>query len=167
MHRAWLLVSVFSCLSVGCATGRLTNGVYAKPETSYRIGDVDDSWQPIRLAHNDVAYFSRNSDHSLAVNSTCKEHEDAPLKVLTNHLLMGFTDREVLDQRLQPLDGREALRTRVVAKLDGVPVELLLVVLKKDDCVYDFTYVSPLGHFDEKVASFEHVLSQFSAEQRS
>ena len=35
------------------------------------------------------------------------------------------------------------------AKLDGVPRDILLQILKKDDCVYDFGLVTPRGaHFE-------------------
>ena len=40
------------------------------------------------------------------------------------------------------LDGREALRSELVGKLDGVPKHYLVYVLKKDGCVNDFVQVS-------------------------
>ena len=62
---------------------------------------------------------------------------------------------------------REALRSRYRAKLDGVPVELLFLVLKKDQCVYDFTYVAPLGRYEERLAGFESWVHGFHAEDAS
>ena len=41
-----------------------------------------------------------------------------------------------------PLDGREALETQMVAKLDGVEKYFHVVVLKKDGCVYDFLQIA-------------------------
>jgi hypothetical protein len=136
-------------------------GVYTAGTTTYRIGPVPPSWQLVRLEGNDVAYVSSNSPHSLAVNATCKDHDDPPLDVLTRHLVMGFTERLTVSQTRSTLDGREALRTQVSARLDGVPVELLLVVLKKDGCVYDFTYLSPAGRLDEQVTVFDQLLAHF------
>jgi hypothetical protein len=78
---------------------------------------------------------------------------------------MGFTEREELSQQLLPLDGREALRSRHTAKLDGVPVELELVVLKKDGCVFDFTYVAPPGQAEARMADFDALLAGFHAER--
>jgi len=49
------------------------------------------------------------------------------------------------------------------AKLDGVEVELMVAVLKKDDCVYDFSYISPKGRFDEGEADFDKLLGSFIA----
>ena len=119
------------------------------------------------LNENDVAFVSKDSPHSLAINATCEGHDDPPLDVLTRHLLMGFTARNTLSQGLEQLDGREAMRTHVTAKLDGVPVELLLVVMKKDRCVYDFTYLSPVGRLSEREPDFELILKHFKTGSRT
>lgn len=140
----------------------LRDGVYTEGHTRFRIGPVPPSWQLVELEGNDVAYLSRDSPHSIAVNATCEDHDDPPLDVLTRHLLMGFTERSTLAQRTLTLDGREALRTHVAAKLDGVPVELVLVVMKKDRCVYDFAYLSPASGTTERPVVFEHLLDTFT-----
>ena len=46
------------------------------------------------------------------------------------------------EQQLVEMDGREALRTHLIAKLDGVPKRFTVYVLKKDGCVYDFLHVA-------------------------
>lgn len=147
-------------LASACA-GHLSGGVYTEGHLSYRIGALPSSWQEVHLNENDVAFVSKDSPHSLAINATCEGHDDPPLDVLTRHLLMGFTARDTLSQGLEQLDGREAMRTHVTAKLDGVPVELLLVVMKKDRCVYDFTYLSPVGRLAEREPDFELILKHF------
>lgn len=149
-------------LTTACA-GTLKNGIYREGDVRYRVGSIPAGWKAVGLSGNDLAYQSLDSPHSVAINATCEDHDDPPLDVLTRHLLMGFTERETLSQEVEALDGRDALRTRVTAKLDGVPVELVLVVLKKDGCVYDFTYLSPVGRGAERVAVFDQLLAQFSA----
>jgi hypothetical protein len=130
----------------------------------YRIGEVPAGWQQVSLSGNDLAFLSRSSGHSLAINATCEDTDDPTLPVLTRHLLMGFTARATVDETTVSLDGREGLRSHVTARLDGVPVELLLLVLKKDGCVYDFTYLSPQGRFEEQRSAFEGLLAGFHVE---
>lgn len=159
--RGWLVALAL----LGCRGG-LRDGVFEKEGVRYRVGALPSGWRQVELEENDLALFAEGSPHAIAVNSTCEGHGDPSLQVLTSHLLFGFTDRHVLVQRAEPLDGREGLRSRVRAKLDGVPVELLLVVLKKDGCVYDFTYTSPPERFDEKRSAFEALLENFTTEAR-
>lgn len=148
----------------GCAAG-LRDGVFVKEEVRYRVAAPDEArWRRLAFADADLAWGSTTSGHVVAVNATCHGHEDPPLDVLTSHLLFGFTDRQRLSSRRETIDGREALRSQYRAKLDGVAVELELVVLKKNGCVHDFTAVSPAGQqggvravFDALVAGFAQV----------
>jgi len=157
-------LAVVFLVMAGCRTAGFQDGVFAKPGVRYALTPPSEGWKPVAVEGNDLAWFSTSSDHSLAVDSTCSQGEDAPLEVLTNHLLMGFTERQRLSQEKEPLDGRESLHSLYTAKMDGVPVELELVVLKKDGCVYDFVYVSPPGRAAEKHAAFDALVRGFKTE---
>lgn len=165
MCRSLITSAVFAML-FGCG-GHFANGVFTKSDTRYRVGVLSDRWQQLKLADNDLAFVANDSPHALAVNATCEGYEDASLKVLTRHLLMGFTQPQTVSQDSTPLDGREALRTHLTALMDGVPVELVLVVLKKDHCVYDFTYLSPVGRQAEREYDFDQLVAAFTTEPRS
>jgi hypothetical protein len=77
--------------------------------------------------------------------------------------MIGFTERELVEEERVAMDGREALRTRFTAKLDGVPRQILLQILKKDDCIYDFGLITPPGpSFEGALPDFDRVLAGFS-----
>jgi hypothetical protein len=141
------------------------DSVFSKPDVDYRVGELPEHWQRVYLKDNDLAFSEVDTGRALSINSTCEGHDDPPLPVLTRHLLMGFTERQEQSQQLISMDGREALRSRYTAKLDGVPVELELVVLKKDGCVFDFTYVAPPGQAELRMADFDALLAGFHAER--
>ena len=101
----------------------------------------------------------------IAINATCSGHEDPTLEVLTNHLVIGFTDREWVSKKKFELDGREAMRSLVHARLDGVSTSLDLVVLKKNGCVHDFTYVSPVGQEAAHQVEFDALVAGFKQER--
>ncbi|MET0406219.1 MAG: hypothetical protein ABW123_27620 [Cystobacter sp.] len=167
MNRV-ILVSVVLLGALGCHRGtRFENHVFSKSGVSYRVGTLPAAWSRVNLSGNDLAWYTEDTGHALSVNSTCREHDDASLEVLTRHLLEGFTERQPLTQGAQVVDEREALRSHYQAKLDGVPVDLLLVVLKKDRCVFDFTYVAPLGRFHEHVTDLDTLVGGFHAENPS
>jgi hypothetical protein len=163
VHSARALPGLALIACLGACAG-LSHGIYRDGTTHYRVGDVPSGWQSLTLEGNDVTWLSRDSAHSVAVNATCVDHEDSNLAVLTRHLLMGFSQQQVLTQATVTLDGREALRSHVLARLDGVAVELVLVVLKKNGCVYDFTYLSPPGRVAERAAVLEQVLATFTTD---
>ncbi len=160
-----LTAAAFALLA-GCGGERLRDGVYRDDEARYRVGALDSEWVPLDVAgQNDLAWHSARLGAVVQVNATCDPGSDTPLTALTNHLLIGFTERVQTEQSLVPMDGREALRTRLVARLDGVPRALSIVVLKKDDCVYDFALIArPDGAVAE--AAFDAFVAGFSTVAR-
>ena len=160
------LVCMILTLAIGCGGGgELRGSVFTDGEARYRVGDLDAGWERLDLDQNDLAWRHPSIGAIVQVNATCDPFQDVPLTALTNHLLIGFTARELRSERLVPLDGREALRSHYVASLDGVPRELLFFVLKKDECTYDFALVAPPGApFEEARPAFERFVAGFTTE---
>ena len=164
-HVLALGLCLVSVLGAGCHRGvRFEQHTLSKPGVRYRVGELPPAWERVKVSENDLAWYTPDTGHALSVNASCDQRQDASLPVLTRHLLAGFTERQAVEERAVVLDEREALRSHYQAKLDGVPVELLLVVLKKDACVYDFTYVAPLGRFPDRVEDLEALMRGFHTE---
>jgi hypothetical protein len=147
-----------------CGGARYDGAVYADGDVRYRAEAPGAGWSRVRVAgHNDLAWSSDALGAVVQVNATCgRPDDDVPLRWLTEHLLNGFTAREVHAQETFTLDGREALRTHVTARLDGVPRELLFVVLKKNGCVYDLALVAPPGErFARARPDYERLVASF------
>ena len=150
---------------MGCATtGAIQGDVYRGERTSYRIGAVNSNWTRVTVnRQNDLAWHNEAMGAVMHVDSDCDPGLDIPLTALRSHLMIGFTEREVLEEQVVPMDGREALRTHFTAKLDGVPRDILLQILKKDDCVYDFALITPAGpSFDDALADFDAMVDGFT-----
>ena len=130
-------------VTAACGGTSFQGGVYRGHGTAYGVGALDSEWRSLDVGgHNDLAWSNEGLRSVIQVNSTCEADMDVPLQALTNHLVIGFTEREFHSQELRPLDGRESLVTHLTAKLDGVVRTLLLVVVKKDGCVYDMALIS-------------------------
>lgn len=159
-----VLLSFCWVLSLAACQGHFASGVFSKDGLSYRVSEPGEPWRRVSFADNDLAWASPGG-HFIAVNATCEGHEDPPLDVLIQHLLIGFTERVTKERKTFSLDGREALRTDVHAKLDGVERALSLVVLKKNGCVHDFSFIRPLAQEDEYLPQFEQLVAGFAQER--
>jgi len=152
---------------MGCASsGTLQYGVYRGAHTSYRIGPVGPDWTPVTVdRQNNLSWHNEAKEALMQVDSDCSPGLDIPLRALRNHLMIGFTEREVVEETTIPMDGREALRTHFRAKLDGVPRDMLSQILKKDGCVYDFALITPPGpSFDEALPDFDRMVAGFTTD---
>lgn len=147
----WALSSLFACAGATFQGSTFKNGL-----TQYRIGELSADWRRIDVGDANLAFRHREGGTLLA-NSMCgADHiEDVPLDVLTNQLLFGVEERREIERKELTLDDRAALRTHLVGSLDGVPVELDLVVIKKDGCTYDFQLITGPAEYAARRPEFE------------
>jgi hypothetical protein len=129
----------------------------------YRVGALPDGWRLVHQEGASVGYYSDAVGGVIEANATCRDDAEAtPLLSLTQQMLIGYTDRKVESQATVPLDAREALRTRVGVKLDGVPMTLDLFVMKRNGCIFDLSYAAPPGAFGRGHAAFQGFVDGFA-----
>lgn len=169
IRTAWLGFAFGSAGSLlACGGSAYEGSVYRDPEAAFEVPPPPQGWTALDIeGSNDLAWASDQLAAVIQVNASCDPALDIPLRSLTQQLLIGFTEREVLNEETVPMDSREALRTHLYAKLDGVRRELLLYVLKKDGCVYDFSLVAPPGtSFSSARQVYEELVGRFRARPR-
>lgn len=132
-------------LLAGCGGSHYDGTWFRDKEVSFRVGPPPSHWKALKSDEALIAFRDDARKATIAVNGRChRDGDDVPLEALTQHLFLQFTEREPIEQRELELDGRAALRTELVARLDGVPKHFVVVVLKKDGCVYDFMRIADL-----------------------
>jgi hypothetical protein len=156
---ALLLVGV-----LGCGSGRhFERGVYRGRQATYALGPLPAAWREVGARRGDLA-FAHAEGGTIYTESACGgSAEDVPLNVLTNHLFFDLRVVDELSREELTLDGRAALRTRIVGELDGVPVALDAVVVKKDGCVYDLVLVTEEHQLPARARDFEAFFAGFAA----
>ncbi len=129
-------------LALSCAASSFDGKVYHGGDLSFQVGPIPASWRTIEAEGTLLAFRDDAQKATIALGARCgKDGDDVPLTALTQHLFLQFTDREPGEQKEITLDGRAALRSTLSAKLDGVPKTFVVIVLKKDLCVYDFLWI--------------------------
>ncbi len=161
---AWLLAAWLLC---GCASHGLEGNVYRGDGFAFRIESPEGGWSRVEASDAALAFHQESLQAAILVNARCGlDGEDIPLKALTHHLFLEFTEKDITQQQVVPFDGREAMHTVLSAKLDGVPMRYDVWVLKKDGCVYDLLYLAPEDRFAQGYATFEQLVSGFRTVQR-
>jgi hypothetical protein len=157
--RTSSLLAACLALFTACSAGHFDGHVFRKGEVAFRLAQVPPSWRLLEVSDTALAFRDDQSTSTVAINGRCgKDADDVPLRSLTQHLFLQFTERNTQEQETFGLDGREALFSRLDAKLDGVRKYFQVVVLKKDGCVYDFMQIAsqpqPKEPFVEFVSGF-------------
>lgn len=158
----WLLA--FALVSaMGCTGASFSGSVYRGQGFAFRVPETPPTWKRIDVDGKALSFVDESSGALVAASGRCKvDGEDVPLRSLVQHLFLQFTEREVVLEEVVPFDGREAMHTVVVAKLDGVPKQFDVWVLKKDGCVYDLYYIADPAEFAESVGSFRKFVQGFT-----
>ena len=132
-------------------------------QVCYTVGALAPDWRMVHQESASAGWFNDRADAVIETNATCRDDADAaPLKALTRELLVGYTERHISDETMVPLLGREALRTRLTAKLDGVPMQLELYVIKRNGCIFDISYAAPPDRFAAGAPDFARFVASFS-----
>jgi len=133
-----------------------------KKAEQYKFQGPKSNWSKADFEVDaDHIFVSDRSGAVYSVNSLCDRYETASLKSLMKSVLAPLTDRRKVSERTFKFDGREALQSRLKAKVDGADVEVLATILRKDDCIFDFNLqgADPLHANDVK--DYEATLNSF------
>jgi hypothetical protein len=162
LGRGRSLLGAFAVLvALGCGGSNFDGHVFRSGDLAFRVGPTPPAWRSIDADGALIAFRDDQEEATVALNGRCGlDGDDVPLESLTHHLFLHFTDATLLKQERFELAGRAALRTELTAALDGVRMHYLVVVLKKNGCVYDFMLVSADGKTVNREA-FEHFVGGF------
>jgi hypothetical protein len=158
----------FLLILSGCAV--LFPDRSAPKSSTYQILSPDAPWHRLDLARDseaidtikaDLAYENPETGAIISLNSLCRKYTDATLENLTNNLVRGINNREVLRQENAEVDGAKALDTLFKGQVDNVDLHIRTVVLIKDKCTYDFIYVSIPKKEKNSGQAFEKFLASF------
>ncbi len=141
-------------------------GLVTTQKSSYQVGVLSADWVQDKVGpYKALVLYNSKEKSSIETESFCDaSFSDSGLSSLTTHLHFDLKDKKVIFQKEIQVDGRAALRTVVEAKVDGVPVTLDSVVIKKDSCLFDFVLISNPSHYNNVKNDFEKFFTDFHFE---
>src|SRR5471030_1107470 len=98
-RRALLLAALLLGAPAACAhVDSFEGGVLRKGDLTVRVGPIPPGWQRVRIDGADLAYRDQAREGSVLFDVRCGRSADAPLPVLTEHLIMWTTDRDFVHE---------------------------------------------------------------------
>ena len=156
------LVALVLALCGGCAYRPASKTAICSGRDCYEVGGLGQEWKSITLEDGAAGFFNATTGSVILGYASCRDDAEAtPLSSLTAHLLVGYSDRRERSSELIAFAQREALRSVIDAKLDGVPVVLDLYVLKRDGCIFDLCFVARPASYDAGLPDFRRFVEGF------
>jgi hypothetical protein len=157
----WLLLTTLG-MSAGCVSVNIPSN---KPERSKvslnppvspfqkssMEGSADGVWRNPRTGNN-ISYLTQ-----------CGDKADPDLESIRSELALGLSDYRVISSSRFDYNSREALRSTIAGKVDGIDTKMDVVVFKKNGCIYTLTLVGLAPRLQEDVGAFDKFISGFQA----
>lgn len=123
---------------------------------------VPPNWSETDTAGESDRAFKLNSGSTVTLTSSCQGQRKTSLEALTKDLLLGARKVKVLRQERLNIANAEALFSHVNATVEGQAFQLLFVVTKKNNCVFDFSLVSPKSIPQQETTEFLDFAKSFN-----
>ncbi len=146
---------VFLLLVVSCS---FFSSSTKKAENYFIYSPV--KWKKIDSGESDIA-FKLASGSIVTVSSLCDEITTLDLKLLTKHLLMGTRNVVYERQEQITIDKEAALFSSVTTTMKSKNIYLLIVVLIKNSCVFDFSIINSKKITKDEQTEFLNFVESF------
>lgn len=152
-----LFLLLGSCVSVSLPGKKVVSA------TDVHFDAPPSPFKEIKMANVDKAWLSGKTANTISYFSECGNPADPSLETLETDALSAINDIDVLKSENVQYNGREARQTIVAGKLDGVPVKMSLLLLKKNGCNYTLSYGGTASQFLQEESLFENFKRNFKA----
>ena len=109
-------------LGGGCAAGRVIDGFFRDSEKGYQVRLPSSPWTSEPLDGAVLAFRAPAIRAAMALGVECRPVPPEDWPWVAQHLFFGLRDKQVGHREAFRLHGAEAVRTRLSARLDRVPV---------------------------------------------
>lgn len=128
----------------------------------FKVGPLSEAWRLLPKKGPGLIFKHRFTGATLATEASCGgAFEDISLPMLTDHLMAGLKASKKIKEERWRLSSREALYSQWRTSLDGAPVALNIVVIKKTRCTFDFLAISMPQYAASMADDFENFVKGF------
>lgn len=122
---------------------------------SYQLSKPSFHWQPIPQSAADYAWRSPSQYATIYAKSNCGSYfEDRSLEDSILSLTRGLHVSNPITQETIRISNRKGVFQVMDSELDGIPIRLGMLVVSKNNCLYDFLLIAPKKFFADSVADF-------------
>lgn len=160
--RRGALFLVFCWPLISCVSVQLPSSSGRKAER-VEFQAPSSPFQAFKAEGADQAWVSERTGNTISYLSDCFSKIDPHIDQLLAESLNTLSKLKILEQSSPSYNGREARRATAEGELDGVPIRVRLLVLKKNDCNYTLSYTALPKNFEQEEKAFELFLERFKA----
>ncbi|MGZ3774889.1 MAG: hypothetical protein ACXVCN_14280 [Bdellovibrio sp.] len=148
---------IVSCVSVKFPSGKVTSA------KDVELKAPGLPFKEIAIPNSDKAWLSEKTGNTISYQSECGGNGELSLQQLETDSLSALTNLEIKKEEELLFNGRAARQSLSEGLVDGVPVQLALLVFKKNGCNFTLSYGGTKKNFDNEKHFFENFKNDFKA----
>lgn len=160
--RNHLVVCIMSLLLGSCVSVQFPGGKSA-PAKDVEYKAPAAPYKEITTSKADKTWLSSKTGNTISYLSECGNGSDPSLSQIENESLSALSNLEVVKSEALTYNSRAAHQTVAHGEVDGIPVQISLLVFKKNGCNYTLSYGGVKEQFASEQLSFEEFKRNFKA----
>lgn len=146
-----------SCVSVQFPGGKSTSA----KDVEFKAPAAP--FKEITTSKADKTWLSSQTGNTISFFSECGSSNDPSLSQIENESLSALSNLEIVKSEELTYNSRAAHQTIARGKVDGIPVQISLLVFKKNGCNYTLSYGGVQVQFSSEEPAFEDFKRYFKA----
>lgn len=146
----------------GCVSVKI-GGAKGVPATGISLEAPAAPFKEIKSSSADRAWLSDKTGNTISYFSDCGGANDPSLSTLESDALAALNDYKVSQTQELTFNERAAQQTTAQGQVDGVDVQLMVVVFKRNSCNFTISYGGVKKNFDKESGAFQKFLRKFKA----
>lgn len=160
--RNHIFVYFFFLILGGCVSVQLPGGKVT-PAKDVEFQPPTAPFKEIKTANSDKTWLSGKTGNTISFLSECGGNSDPSLEQIESDSLSAMSHTQNLKTEELSYNGRAARQTVSKGTLDGVSVQMRLLVFKKNGCNYTLSFGGLENRFSSEEKYFETFLKGFKA----
>lgn len=129
---------------LGACSSSENNGSYSKSKTveNNLSKTIKSPWSEIASEGSDLAFNNKKTNSIFIFNSACRKFDPSNLPNLTNSILTGIDNVEMIEKASLTHQDREAVLVVAKGTVDGIARYFRILTTQKNNCIYDHALIS-------------------------
>lgn len=138
------ILFLFIFILASCSSSETDSGAYTKSTTvENRLSKkIPAPWIEVKNEGSDLALNNKTTGSFFIFNSACRKYDPSNLPTLTNSLLTGINNLEIIEKSMITHQDRDASLVIAKGSIDGVERFFRLLTTQKNNCIYDFALIA-------------------------
>jgi len=160
MRTHWIAFLIFiAWLTPACVSVDIGSNRQPRRSTSIHLPEPQRPFSKFETTGSEASWKSSASGNIITYLSECVDGYDPSLEALWHEVTQGLRDLKVEFSRDMEFQNRRALTHRFTAEVDGVESMIEILILKKNGCIYNFSYIATPKSFKLEYPQFKSFLS--------